>query len=205
MSVFLTTVAADEGIYLSGGGGANFSLHAQIISEDDQRASFIFDPGYGLFASIGYGYGAYRVEYEALMTRNEVNRIEFGGRKADAAGYMKSFSQFVNFYYDRPLSDALTFSAGIGIGMSRILMFKIRNQETDTMIVDGSDGARAYQVKAGLAYRVREHLQLTFDGRYLGNGELAYRDRASDQDFKIQTIRRLGLEIGLRYFFAMEE
>lgn len=196
---------ADDGIYVSLGSGVNFQTDSEITSDAGQSASFDYDSGYALNVALGYAYKAYRFELEALATNNGVDGIRLGSDSADASGHVKTYSQFFNVCYDYPVSDLWTFSAGIGFGLMRIVLDNVTNRQTDIMIADGTDGTTAYQVKMGFAFRVREHLLLTLDGRYVGSGKVSYEDLASSQPFEIENNSQSSLEIGLRYYFAFEE
>ena len=117
---------------------------------------------------------------------------------ADGRGDITSTSVFANVYYDFNSASAWQPYVGAGIGLSDV---NVKYNPSGVDVIDGGETKLAYQVKAGLTWRVNE----TWDVY----GEYAYRatdDVELDNDLfpgtlSIENQQNL-LSIGARYRFG---
>ncbi len=177
-------------ITLTGGGA--------FVDDLDERPSGVnlsarFQPGWlaSLAAGTCVGESAVRAEIEGGYLAARIDELDMPGFTVlDVTGDICGAIVMLNGYYDVPLTDVLDAYVGGGVGLAYV------DVDVDGDIVgagtvaadDDSRGEYAWQLKAGLAVRLNEAVDLTVGYRLLDI------DLAEDTHVHIA-------ELGLRYRF----
>ncbi|HEX6102089.1 MAG TPA: porin family protein, partial [Alphaproteobacteria bacterium] len=172
--------AQAEGIYVGAFGGLTIPEHSDGtfdvlgVSEDVEIESH---PGWAAGAAVGYGFDfGLRAEGEIAYRSNELNRFNVVGNGLNFSGDATALSAMGNVWYEFPLSDTLRPFLGGGAGMAQI---SLEDAELlGVQVVDDSDWVFAYQLGAGLGYRLSPGLDLTAEYRYFG---------AEEANFELET------------------
>ncbi|WP_424135050.1 OmpA family protein [Roseomonas chloroacetimidivorans] len=222
------------GLYIGAGAGVNWLQDAKIAATgplaQELRAGGInpggkvgFEPGWGVVASIGWGFGnGLRLEVEGNYRENDVDKIRgFNGiTTSRVEGTSRSYGVMGNVLYDLDLSQwgmpsyvQPYIGAGVGyiwrefddVGLSLPGFSNARIRDS------GTDGRFAYQGIAGLGFPLTRFgvpgLTLTTEYRFLGTLEHSIDTTSSGGSF---TVGRGGTKsenynhsimIGLRYAF----
>jgi len=166
-------VGADLGYVDIADGSYDFTGAAVI----PHRAGF--DGGLGYFAQVGRAFGHARVELEFGRRENDTDRFGSINNITAARGSLNATSLMVNALYDFPIGERFVPYLGIGIGGAEVDADNPRKAVTDpdrTGALRGDDGRFAWQLLAGVAFRLNEHWELKLDYRYFdaGDAELDY-------------------------------
>lgn len=165
-----------SGWYLSLGAGANW-LPDNDIDEFSAGGApsttneFSWETGYVVSGAIGYDFAdRWRAEFEMAYRHNNADGFLSSGSPSTVPGAeIWELSQMVNVFYDYPVSDKFTVSAGAGVGGTLVVFnpgcsgnFESANcnQETDDYVVTG-------QLIAQAAYRLADRWQLFLDYRFM--------------------------------------
>ena len=142
-----------------------------------------YGEGYKLNFMLGYAFGnGLRLEAEAGYTAENCFTKVGTGR---AKGKLSAFTFMANAYYDLDLGSGLVPYVGTGLGGASV-SGKVESSggTAKNLFLDESDYVLAYQVGAGLGYKISE-----FSGFGFGNGltvTIDYRYLASLQDVNIR-------------------
>lgn len=151
-----------------------------------------FDNGLALSGEVGARFGAVRAGVEFAYTRAGVSThqgVTVGGTNidgvdaavltgsatqlgatvgqvvADGRGHIRNLSLFLNGYYDLPTGGPVSPYLGAGVGVTAS---KIRYNPSGVGIIDDSATRFAYQLMAGVTFRLAQSVDLF--------GQYAYRD-----------------------------
>jgi opacity protein-like surface antigen len=133
-----------------------------------------FDGGTGYFAQVGRAFGQARVELELGRRENDADRFGSINNITPARGAMNATSLMVNALYDFPVGERFVPYLGVGIGGAEVEADKPRKAVTDparTGALLGDDNRFAWQLLAGVAFRLNEHWALKLDYRYFDAGD----------------------------------
>jgi len=139
------------------------------------------DDGWGVGLAFGREYeSGFRAEAELVHLKNDA--------KNALADDHETMGGFVNAYYDFNKDGALQPFVGAGVGVARV---KVNGGP-----YHDRDADFAYQLKAGLGYRLSEKLTGEVAYRYIGAPGLKFRSGPSEAkgDFRAQAVT-----VGLRY------
>ena len=165
-----------SGWYLSLSAGANW-LPDNDIDEfsiggaPSTTNEFSWDNGYVVAGAVGYDFAnSWRAEFEVAYRHNDADGFLQSGSPSTVPGAeIWELSQMINVFYDFPVTDKFTVSAGAGIGGTLVVFnpgcsgnFESANcnQETDDYVLTG-------QLIAQAAYRFAERWQLFADYRFM--------------------------------------
>lgn len=116
----------------------------------------------GLMVGRQSGHGRYELEYE--RGRMRVERLTLGplSRDVDASGHYDAL--FANAYRTDQLSDTVASFVGAGIGWGRVKLPELKVSETCACFGPASDSGFAWQLRAGLSYRLSaaDHVSLQY-------------------------------------------
>jgi opacity protein-like surface antigen len=187
---------AAVGPYISGNLGEAFLHDIRVNVSAGSRDSVSLDYKSGLsgIISAGYNFGTIRVEAEVGYQANDADYkyrdyndyyyyydINYGSvdyKESD----MRAYSFMGNFYLDFENSTPVTPFITAGIGMANIELFAVK------------DDVMAYQVGAGLAFEINQHVSVDIKYRYLATDDLNY--NGYNVEFSSHNIYA-----GLRYTF----
>ena len=184
--------ARGSGLYLA----ADLGMARGSTSEFESavtRGQTDFDSGLGYSVAVGLGWSALRMEAEASWRRTDVDAIEFdqlnvdvlSGVNLDAIydnikvkGTRSTLDLMANAWYDLDVGVGFTpyFGGGLGVQYVRYdvdLSSDAANVLSVLSGLGGDDGdwVLAYQVGAGVGYRVMESLVVHVGYRYMGAGD----------------------------------
>ncbi len=171
---FANQAHAQKGFYA--GGLVGMSIYSDAdVSYAGGNAEFQSDIGVGFGLVGGYDFGNnIRAEGEISYRYNGADKWVDGGGTTVLDGYASSFAFMANAFYDFNLGQFVPYVGG-GLG------FAIVGADIDqgaTNYLDDSDVAFAWQVAAGVGYKIMPKLILSLDYRLFGttDAELALRN-----------------------------
>ena len=188
--------ARGSGLYLAADLGMALSSTSDFESAVT-RGQTDFDSGLGYSVAVGLGWSALRMEAEASWRRTDLDAIEFdqlnvdvlSGVNLDAIydnikvkGTRSTLDLMANAWYDLDVGVGFTpyFGGGLGVQYVRYdvdLPLDTRRipglPSSAANLLGGTDGdwVLAYQVGAGVGYRVMESLVVHVGYRYMGAGD----------------------------------
>lgn len=186
-----------SGYYAQIRGSANFLDHATngANSPIALGGNSTFDTGFGAGGAIGRelssiltgSFANFRVEAEVAYNENGIERMA-GNPEVTATTYM------ANLLYDFPIADTdgrLVTYVGAGLGGASL--------EADGIALsDDEDTVFAYQVRAGLGYRIRPGFHVSLGYRFFDADDPEF--RSSLGRFETE-YRSHAIEAGFRYTF----
>ena len=186
--------AQSSGYYLGVGVGADFQSDADL-SGSGINTSLDTDPGPAGSLTLGYKYGNhFRTEIEGTYRNVDGDSVSGTG----AGGDVGAWSAMINGLYDFDTGSSFTPYLGLGAGVVRVDYDGI--SPVGGSRIDDADTLLAAQGIAGVAYAIRDNLDLTVDYRYLLAQDPEFRTDAGtgvDSEFQEQRIM-----IGLRFTFG---
>ena len=151
-------LAQPEGWYMGLGAGLNLQRDADVTGSGI-NSTVDFDTGALGAATLGYKFGAPRLELEFSYRGNNVDSID----GANGSGRTRTQALMTNLLYDFDLG-GFTPYVGVGIGGAAV---KYKNVGPfGAASLNDSDLVFAYQGIAGVGYQVTEQLGLFADYRY---------------------------------------
>jgi opacity protein-like surface antigen len=150
-----------KGPYISTQLGGVFETDSDL-SSNTGTGTIEFKPGFAVGGAGGYNFGMFRIEGEIGYQRNETDKatVCIGGDcvYGSLLGNMSALSFLANGYIDFINSSPVTPYISGGIGVAYI------NGEIDTR--SESDTVFAYQLGAGLAFAINQHMAIDLKYRY---------------------------------------
>jgi len=159
-------------------------VSAAFDSRLDSTPKLKGDDGWGLGLALGREYpSGFRTEAEVVHLKTDATNA--------LADDHKTLGGFVNAYYDFNKEGALQPFVGAGLGVARV---KVNGGP-----YHGRDTDFAYQLKAGLGYRLSDKATGEVAYRYVGAPDLKLGSGVSQAkgDFRAQAV-----SVGLRYRFG---
>ena len=188
--------ARGSGLYLAADLGMALSSTSDFESAVT-RGQTDFDSGLEYSVAVGLGWGSLRMEGEVSWRQTDLDSIEFdqlnldvlSGANLDAIndnikvkGTRSTLDFMANAWYDVDVGVGFTpyFGGGLGVQYVRYDVdlpldpLRISGLSSDAVnVLGGDDGdwVLAYQVGAGVGYRVMESLVVHVGYRYMGAGD----------------------------------
>jgi opacity protein-like surface antigen len=183
--------ARGSGLYLAADLGMALSSTSDFQSAD-ARGQTDFDSGLGYSAAVGLGWGGLRMEGEVSWRRSDLDAIDFDqfsipretldiddiNDNIKIKGTRSTLDLMANAWYDLDVGAGFTpyFGGGLGVQYVRYdvdLSSDAANVLSVLSGLGGDDGdwVLAYQVGAGVGYRVMESLVVHVGYRYMGAGD----------------------------------
>jgi len=116
---------------------------------------------------------------------------------ADGKGDITSTGLFLNAYYDFNRSNTFYPYVGLGIGFMNV---NVKFNPSDIGIIDDDETKFAYQLKAGLAYRIAEQFDVYGEYAFRGTDDIKVQNDLFPGDLEIENQQHL-LSLGVRYRF----
>ena len=180
--------ARGSGLYLAADLGMALSSTSDFQSAD-ARGQTDFDSGLGYSAAVGLGWGGLRMEGEASWRRSDLDAIDFDqfsipGETLDIdaindnikiKGTRSTLDLMANAWYDLDVGAGFTPYFGGGLGVQYVRYDVDLSSDAANVLSglgsDDGDWVLAYQVGAGVGYRVMESLVVHVGYRYMGAGD----------------------------------
>lgn len=180
--LILCVTTAKAQMYLSGNVGM------VMVSDADVSDSFFggtigeisFDTGFGLFGALGNDFGNnFRGEFELGYRLNDFDKITgkgvFAGLGSEPLnGDISSLSFMANGFYDINVGAPIIPFIGAGVGLAVISV------DSFDAAVDDSDTVFAYQLAAGISFKLAPQLNLDLQYRFFGTSDPKFTDDFGD-------------------------
>lgn len=164
--------------------------------------------GYVIGGAIGYALpNDLRIEGELAFRRASLKRLtmvddggdgSLNGAAADASGKTKASSVMINGFYDLHLDHGITPYLGGGVGLARVDV-SARQDAEGVPSVDDADTGFAWQIAAGIGFRVVDNTSLFADYRYFQTTNSSH-DNSDGIRFR-STFKSHNLSVGVRFSF----
>src|SRR6185436_361171 len=103
--------------------GWYFGLEGGIVKVNDNSHGFLtdinYEAGWAGIGTVGFAFnGHWRVELEAGMRRNEIDKVSILGFPpvSQDSGDLRNYTGMINAVWDAPISNKWALSLGLGIG-----------------------------------------------------------------------------------------
>lgn len=214
-----------QGLYISGGVGANFAqaLHTNVYTAfpaGNRTGNILQNPGFAGVGAVGWGFGnGLRAEIEGDFRTNGIREYQSPGLPTTTSGAVRNYGVMANLLYDvnLPYFHSIPFLSGfqpfIGAGAGYMwthLDGVAFTNPTRAFAVDGTSGKFAWQAIAGLGYQIPSYpnLTLTLEYRYMditGGGHISGAERVGGAvipaTYDIGAQHDHTILVGLRYAF----
>ncbi len=146
-----------------------------------------FDTGFGVSGAVGYAYGALRFEGEISYRKNDlddlqVNSLTLGGTTISGVlgtfaleGDTTALGFMANGWYDMDTGTPWVPFVGAGLGIAKINI-DIESVAGIPTIYDESDTVFAFQVGAGVGYKVTPTTTVSLSYRFFGTADPEFDD-----------------------------
>ena len=202
------------GIYVSVGGGLAIlpgttdTPHSKIFphrDDDDDKASWDFDLGFGVDAALGYDFGVFRadVEFAYLSAKAlfDVDKNDRRGTDEEADDTLSVLAATANAWYDLDTGTAWTPYIGIGVGGTNVSVQLAQDTDEDPYF-DGTGWGFAYQAGVGVAFEVLSGFSLTAGYQFFGTLETEITHDGDATDHTVSpTLMAHGVQLGMRFLF----
>ncbi len=176
-------------MYFSGNVGIGW-VDDISLTDGVETIDLSFDPGYGVSAAFGHAYSnGFRTEIEFNYFSSDLDEVTVVGEgSASLNGDGTVVAVMVNGLYDFMPGQTFNPFVGAGVGYA--------NAEIDLLGISEDDDVFAYQLIAGVAFKLTERLTSDVQYRYFGTEDLEFED-VTDAD----SVNTHNLMVGLRYSF----
>lgn len=196
-----------SGWYISLGAGANW-LPDNDIDEFSSGGSpsttneFSWETGYVVAGAVGYDFAdRWRAEFEVAYRVNDADGFLQSGSASTVPGAeIWELSQMINVFYDFPVSDKFTVSAGAGVGGTLVVFNPgcSGNFESANCNIETDDYVLTGQLIAQAAYRLSERWQLFLDYRFMLLDDAEVTNPADGEHWIIEKTDH-ALSLGIRF------
>jgi opacity protein-like surface antigen len=217
---FSTVPAQAASHYVSGMGGVsrmnNMTPESAFQGASGNNSSNL-DLGSGVNAlgAIGCDYGNYRIEAEIGYQQNKLKSgVDYvdgvtqyhplEGSRYDMRGDVSALSLMGNGYYDFDLGGGLDFYATAGVGVAQVsfkdVNFAHNYDATHNVLYNNPNPGYndhettiAYQIGAGLAFPLTQHVKLDLRYRYFATTDFTYSNNSFDSSSSSNTPAASGI------------
>ena len=193
-----TTQAAEDGMY----GSLNLG-YSQLATAVNTSELIDIDSKFTGGGLVGVTYGfilpnAIRIEGEAVghyhgvssLTARRVGNLSLKTGELDADGIVASTSYLANVFYDLDFGARLTPYLGGGVGFANFSVDDV--EAVGAEFVDDKDQMFAYQLGAGLSYRIDERFSLGVGYRFFQTSDSTLEDASRnlfESEYAIHDVR----------------
>ena len=177
------------------------AIQAGLTLIDDATATstiteeYSLDPGFTAGGALGYAFGQFRVEGEALFKSASLDEATHTptGLTVDVSGSVSALGVMANVWYGVDTDTPWTPYIGGGVGWARI------SAEVKEIDFDESDEVVAYQVGAGMEHRMSESATVFLEYRYFGPSDPEFERNGVKTTVEVDAHNlRLGFRIGFQ-------
>lgn len=184
---------AADGWYASGNAGVTMLRDADFTDSFTVLGAGVtakgetdFDTGFGLSGAIGHAWGPFRLEGEISYRKNDLDKLTInsvavagvlitGLGTFDLGGDATALGFMANGYYDFDTDSNWVPFAMAGIGGAR-LNIDITSLAGAAVTYDESDTVFAYQVGAGIGYKISPTTTVNLSYRFFGTTDPTFDD-----------------------------
>ena len=156
-----------------------------------------FDNGFDINGALGTSLGAIRLEGEIAYRKNDWDTFAATTGTLDITGSFTSLSFMANGWYDFDIDPDWVPFLGGGVGMS-LMNMEITSSNGTPSSYDESDTVFAYQVGAGLGYKVSPKITISLSYRVFGTSEVEFVDPTDTDTYDY---RNHSVLLGVRHNF----
>jgi opacity protein-like surface antigen len=172
--------------YVSGMAGVSWMQNMDAINTYSEYsphydAMYALGSGINLIGAVGCDYGNYRIEGELGYQNNDLKsmtgiHVLDQGWEGPVKGDIAVVSILANGYYDFDLGSKVQLYATAGVGAAQI---SFNNVGTDNVVFDDSgvysneETALAWQIGAGFAVPIADHVKLDLRYRYFATTDVS--------------------------------
>lgn len=181
--------SAEAQWYVSGNVGAAILGDADVtdtFTGGNITAEVEFDTGLGLSGAVGHAWGNFRLEGEFSNRKNDLDAIDVQSLTiagvlftalgtADLTGDTSSFGFMANGWYDVDTGTKWVPFVGAGLGVAKINI-DVESVAGVAVVYDESDTVFAYQVGAGIGYKVTPTVTVNLAYRFFGTSDPEFDD-----------------------------
>ena len=171
-ALMVTATTAQAGVpgnyYVSASAGYN-AAEDQDLTRNTQNFKAKLGDNVAFTGAVGYKYhekerGRFRTEFELGYRQNDVDSSSLNGVTQTTSGDEKVYSGMVNGYYDfSRMHKKIVPYIGAGVGVAHV---KVNDVRMGTTTADDDSTNFAWQVMAGVDYKVTPKTAVYVDGRY---------------------------------------
>jgi opacity protein-like surface antigen len=180
---------AAEGWYMSGNAGTSIFIDTDVtdkFSGGNANGSAEGDEGVFVSGAVGYSWGAFRLEGEAMYQKSDLDTLNVDNATAfgttvtintDLAmdADISSLGFMVNGWFDIDTGSKWTPFIGGGVGISRQNV-DVNSIAGIAITYDQNDEVFSYQGGAGLRYAVTDNTSIGLSYRYFGSQDAKFDD-----------------------------
>ena len=210
-----------SGLYVNVGGGLTIvpgttdTVHDNIPDKkkpmDEKKASWDFDPGFGVDAALGYDFGSFRADAEFTYATSkfvfDVDKTERRKKSDEADDTLTALAATANAWYDLDTGTAWTPYIGIGVGATNLSVQLATGPDTDDQYFKGEGWGFAYQAGVGVAFEVLNGFSLVAGYQFFGTLETKVTDKGKDTAATVDDhtvtpeLMTHGFQLGMRFLF----
>ena len=201
---------AGTGFYVAAGGGVTLITDTEDTEQkgitgsvdNDTKANWDLDFGFGAGGAAGYDFGDFRTEAEfsfqsANFRHGEKIDNDDDNKKAD--DNLTVMAIMANGFFD--LDTGTPFVPFIGIGVGGVnLAVKLAEGDADPTF-EGSGWGFGYQANIGVAYEIIDAVALTLGYKFFGTLQTQVTDPDDEERYVKPTVMAHRAELGVRFRF----
>lgn len=168
------TICSAEGPYVSGNLGISIPNDSDA-SDPTGTVTLESDNALALGAALGYNFGNIRLEGEFAFLENDLDKASIAGTGSiNISGDTSSTTLLFNGYYDfKNESNFISFLSA-GVGTSKVEVSTITVTGYGTVTSSSDDTVFAYQVGAGVGYKIIKKVIFDVKYRYFATSDLNF-------------------------------
>ena len=197
---------AGTGFYVAAGGGVTLitdisEVPEKGIDDNQDKADWDLDFGFGAGGAAGYDFGDFRTEaefsFQSANFRHDEEIDNDADKKAD--DNLTVMSMMANGFFD--LDTGTPFVPFIGIGAGAVnLAVKLAEGDADPTF-EGSGWGFGYQANIGVAYEIIDAVALTLGYKFFGTLQTQVTDPDDEERYVKPTVMAHRAELGVRFRF----
>ena len=175
--------------YVSGNAGAAILIDADFTNTftgGNTKGKIESEKGFAVSGAVGHAWGSFRLEAEFSYRKTDLDSADIeiltvAGAlftalgKIDLVGYTSVFGVMANGWYDIDTGTPWVPFYGAGIGVARTKL-DIESVASVAVDYDESEMVMAYQIAAGVGYKVTPNVTVNLTYQFFGTSDLEFDD-----------------------------
>lgn len=150
---------------LSGGVAVFGDGNVDVANNPSGSADFEFDTGSAFALRVGHDFGAFRLEGEFSHTQADISSLDTSTGSVSVDSQFAAYGFMANALWDFEYK-SFVFSAGAGLGASRITVDQMENSGF-IAVAESEDTVFSSQLILGVSYPLNERTLIGMNYRYL--------------------------------------